>query len=350
MNIGVVTFTDGTNYGQRLQNLAVQHIFEEYGHNVETFIIRRPDYGIKNFMKRTMKAAIHPASSFVEYCRQRAFGRFNNEYINFYRKKLYVGIDSTEIENEFDLVVAGSDQVWNPYSAWVSENNFLTFISNSKRASFAASFSIDDIPEDKKLLYKKYLDGIPKITVREIGAQRLIMSLCGKKVDVISDPTIIVGESFWETIMKEPKMSLPENYIVDYVLGSKTETNFIYQFASENNLEVVSLNKNSKWYVTSPADFLYIIKHAKFVFTDSYHGTIFSIIFKKPFRNILRKDANISMQSRFETLYSTLGIHKEFVLSHDNLHETFDYSSISQRIKEERIRSIRIIEKNILEM
>lgn len=350
INIGILTFTDGTNYGQRLQNLAVQHILEAYGHNVKTFIIRRPDTGIFNASKRIVKSLFHPVSNYEECLRQKKFDFFNHKYIKFYKKKIYSGMDSTDIESEFDLVVAGSDQVWNPYSAWVNENNFLTFISEEKRASIAASFSIDTIPEEKKWTYEKYLNGIPRITVREFSAQKIIKDLCGKDVSVIMDPTIVVDISFWESILEKPKMRLPKKYVVDYVLGDNTEKKIIKEFASKHNIEIVSLNKGSKWYITSPTEFLYIIKNAEFVFTDSYHGTIFSILFEIPFKNILRKDSNVSMQSRFETLYHSLGICSEYVSSQNNINMEFDYPNITKKVQEERKKSLKVIKKTILQL
>ena len=90
INIGIVTFTDGTNYGQRLQNLAVQCIFESMGHSVKTFVLRRPDYGVFNGIKRSIKCLLHLKSTTESFIRGAKFNRFNKQYLKFYTHRIPV--------------------------------------------------------------------------------------------------------------------------------------------------------------------------------------------------------------------------------------------------------------------
>lgn len=312
------------------------------GHTARTFIIRRPDYGVLNSFKRSIRRLIDLRSSTQDYFRQVKFNRFNRQYIKFYRHKIYSNYSKTNIDKEFDLVFAGSDQVWNPNSAWVTDVNFLTFVPEYKRASIAASFSVTSIPDEDILSYTKYISQIPYITVREKSAASIIQNLCNRTVPVILDPTLLVEPSFWRSISRKPRRPLPQKYVVDYMLGESVNDDIIKNWANKNGAEIVKLTKGSKWYKTAPDEFLYILEHSEYVFTDSYHGTIFSIIFEKPFKNQIRKDNNISMHTRFETLYSSLGIEQDKVTSSDTT-LTLDYSILRTRIQNERKRSLKII-------
>lgn len=342
INIGIVTFTDGTNYGQRLQNLAVQCIFESMGHSVKTFVLRRPDYGVFNGIKRSIKCLLHLKSTTESFIRGAKFNRFNKQYLKFYTHKIHTNYTKTNIDIDFDLVFAGSDQVWNPNSAWVTDVNFLTFVPSYKRAAIAASFSVTKIPEDRIREYKTFINEIPYITVRENSGACIIRDLCDRVVPVILDPTLIVDPDLWKSISKKPVRQLPKKYVVDYMLGNSVNDNVIKEWASKNGAEIVELKKGSQWYRTAPDEFLYILEHAEYIFTDSYHGTIFSIIFEKPFKNIVRQDNNISMHTRFETLYSSLGIEQQVVTSSDT-NINVDYTNVTQRIQNERNRSLKII-------
>lgn len=343
MRAGILTFTDGTNYGQRLQNLAVQKILQDNGYEVETFRIRNPDYGVFPLIKRSLKSIMHIKEVRQEQKRNRAFKQFNNKYISFYQKEIYSGMDCNEIEKRFDIVVAGSDQIWNPLSAWVSDINFLTFVKRKKRMSIAASFAVDDIPENKKEIFQKYLNGIDRITLREYEGAQILMKLCGRKVPVILDPTLIVDKNYWSSIARKPEKKLPDKYIVKFFLGESTYDEEIRNWASTQNFKVIDLEKGSTWYDTAPDEFVYIIQHASFVFTDSYHGTIFSILSHVEFRNYPRKGQDFSMESRFNTLYEMLNIDPESVRSPAINFGSINYKVIDEELKKSKEYSVKIL-------
>lgn len=350
MRAGIVTFSDGTNYGQRLQNLAVQEILEKEQYEVYTFRLRRPDYGLVSMLKRTIKAVVKIKGSVCCERRKRRFKSFNKKYIHFYQNEIYSEMDASKINQQFDLVVVGSDQVWNPYSAWVTDVNFLQFVNPSKRMALAASFAVDEIPDNKREKYFQYINDIRFITVREHKGTEIIRQLCQREVPVVLDPTLMVSKTFWKRVARKPKRELPENYVVMYFLGEIMCEKDIEEWARETRQEIIKFDKTSPWYVTAPDEFIYIVQHANFVFTDSYHGTIFSILFHVEFRNFLRKDHDFSMQSRFETLYQLLGIKPEDALSIDLRNKKMNYESIDLKLQEAVDNSMRIINSYIQEM
>lgn len=347
MRAGIVTFTDGTNYGQRLQNLAVQKILQENGYEVETFRIRRPDHGVISLIKRSIKSVIHIKEVRQEKKREHAFKYFNNKYISFYHREIYSGMNNDEIEQRFDIVIAGSDQVWNPLSVWVTDINFLTFVQKEKRMSIAASFAVDTIPENKRELFKNYLNGIDKITLREYEGAKIIMQLCDREVPVILDPTLIVDRNYWKEIACKPELKLPDKYIVKYFLGENSYDNEINRWASIQGYKIIDLKKGTKWYYTAPDEFIYIIQHSSFVFTDSYHGSIFAILAHVQFRNYSRKGQGFSMESRFNTLYQILNIDPKSARNPAIEFDSINYEAIDHELDKRKNESIKIL-KNML--
>lgn len=350
MKVGIVTFTDGTNYGQRLQNLAVQEILKSHGYDVCTFKIRRPDYGLFSFLKRNIKSMAQFSEFIAERKRKKSFERFNREYIRFYEHEIFSGMNSEKIQKKFDLVVAGSDQVWNPYSAWVTDVNFLQFIEPDKRMAFAASFSVDEIPDDRKHEYRRYLCGISRIAVREFQGAEIIRYLCDREVPVVLDPTLLLPKLFWQSIARKPRKELPTKYVVSYFLGETVYRQEIEKWAKVNKREIINFDVNSAWHNLAPDEFIYVIQHAELVLTDSYHGTIFSILFHVEFRNFPRKGQEFSMSSRFETLYKLLGIKSKEVVSMDFNQKKFDFKEIDLKIMESKVYSIEVLDDFIKEI
>lgn len=203
---------------------------------------------------------------------------------------------------EINFFVVGSDQVWNPYFGGYSYE-FLTFAPKEKRFSFAASIGTDQIPENQKPYFKKYLSEMNYISVRENKAAEIVKDLTGRDVDVVLDPTLLLPKEQWIEIVSKPNIEIDENYICTYFLGEIPEA--VYSFAKKKNLKIYKLNsiEQKELYDINPAEFLYMIKNADYVLTDSFHAVVFSIIFNKDFYVFERKQAGVAnMFSRIETI------------------------------------------------
>ena len=125
MKIGILTFTNGTNYGQRLQNYALQTVLEEKGHEAYTIRQSWPRSLWKNRVKEWIKKLCDPKNGWKKLRKERAFDQFNARYIKFYKKTISFEKDNRWIAKEFDKFVAGSDQIWNPNSPLCGGNFFL---------------------------------------------------------------------------------------------------------------------------------------------------------------------------------------------------------------------------------
>lgn len=298
MKIGILTFTDGTNYGQRLQNYALQELLASYENDVYT-IKQEHHYSIKHRIKVAINSIAHIKQAVKQNKRKNAFERFNNRYIKFYNHLLPEN-GNESLAEEFDLFIAGSDQIWNPNSPFVNSNMFMQFAPKQKRATYAASFSVDEIPNSKREKFSQWIGEIDYVSVRELQAVKLVEQLTGKKPVLSLDPTLLLDNQKWENIAEkaENTIELPDSYIISLFLGNDY-INEEKEIAKQTGLSVMRFKD---FETAAPDEFLKIIKNASLVLTDSYHVTIFSMLFHRPFIIFQRKSKGASMNSRFETL------------------------------------------------
>lgn len=343
MKIGIVTFTTGDNFGQRLQNFALQNVLESFGASVCT--LRRKDFRLENryWFKVVLKSFFNKAEAQF-FRRHKCFVDFDNRFIKYYQ---YL-IDSKKIDKDlrfaFDKFIVGSDQVWSPLSGDVDDFYFLTFAKDEQKFCYAPSFSVDSIPEDKQEYYKKNLSSFRKLNCREYAGRNLIEQM-GISAEVVVDPTLLISKEVW-TKMEQKPIWLEENqkYVLKYFLGEQMDDNAPL-FSGEDGCIIINiLDKMSTFYPIGPAEFLYLINHAEAVLTDSYHGTIFSVIMGTPFKYCVRKDGLNDMSSRFATLFTWLNIEGH------NAGEIIDPKTIDMsRINNLREYSLEVLKDIILE-
>lgn len=343
MKVGLLTFTDGTNIGQRLQNYALQEAVKDILPESEVLTIRQqyPFSRLKRNIKDGVWILAHPKQGACMLRRRKKFHDFNRKNITFFPKMIpfYEEVDISEM---FDCFIAGSDQIWNPKSPDVSANYFLTFARPEQRIAYAPSFAVDSIPSEKKEIYQKYLEGFHRITVREDKGAEIIYNLTERNAEVVLDPTFLINSKKYDTIIIPSKLKPNCSYILVLFLGEKPtiEINYISQ---KMNLEMIQLDSMSP---IGPDEFLDLIKDANMVLTDSYHVTVFSVIYHRPFINFERKGTDICMMSRFDTLYRILGIRDRswnYMSKHEKDWQIIDYEMIDNNIRVERERCRKIL-------
>lgn len=338
--VGIVSLYIGQNFGNKLQNYAVEQICIDYGFSPNTFkyeVTRvnplkqvsaisklKPSY-IMAFAKSFLSSRCNikntdtsVASQFIYWyknrillsnalkSRENKYNSFDYKNLNFAQRAIKCGEDNSEWTNEYSMFVAGSDQVWNPYYLFVGSNNFLQFAPQEKRATIAPSFGVSEIPDERKADFSKWINEISYLSVREDAGQKIIDDLTGRGSVVIADPTIIAPKKIWDKLAKNPDFKLPKKYLLTYFLGDRTKkySKYVAKFAKKYDLEIVNLlDILSPQYLTcDPAEFVYCIKNADFICTDSFHATVFSILYKKPFVTFDRIEGKRSMGSRITTL------------------------------------------------
>lgn len=345
--IGILTINDDNNYGNRLQNYAVQEFCKKKNINTETIHNQKDIIG-KRVLKRKIGKLIK--SFFKKYQRYNLFMKFNKniKYSKFFIDEKNIPKNLTE---QYDLFFTGSDQVWNPtFARKMTDIDFLTFADKKKRNSFSASFGISEIPEDMKEYYKVKLNGLNNISVREDRGKEIIEELTGRTdVEVLVDPTMLLTAEEWDKVAKKPKQLKCDKYILNYFLGelSTERKNEIDRIAKENNCEVINiLDKQSPFYQTGPSEFLYLEKNAFLICTDSFHSSVFSILYNRPFIVFDREDKEVKMNSRIETLISKFKlVNRNYNgnITKENLEH--DYTEAYKILEKEREKSNRFLEK-----
>lgn len=348
MRIGILTFTDGTNIGQRLQNYALQRIIVGLCKGSEVFTIRQgyPFNVVKRDIKKMLSFLKAPKKERKKLQRQKKFDAFNKQNIAFYSEKMPFSGDNLRFARKFDAFIVGSDQIWNPDSPFVGSNFFLTFAKKEQRLTYAPSFSVDEIPEEKLEQYKDYLNGFDMITVREDKGAEIVKHITGKNATVVLDPTLLLSRNDYDEIKTQCVIRPDKPYILTMFLGSYPEAE-LKQISDSLGIQVLRVDSNA---VIGPDEFLDLVEHACLILTDSYHITIFSIIYERPFVNFMRSGSGERMNSRFETLYRLLGIDgRTWAESRNDIGDIMqmDYSRISRCLNKERERCRDILEEEL---
>lgn len=300
--IGIMTIYDENNYGNRLQNYAVQTVLRKIGFDVET---------IRYNMEYTL-SVVKPGK------RLDCFHKFN-EKVNFAPDELIMNQDSIvkeDVNERYDYVVVGSDQIWNySYKALFSDKIFASFVDKEKRISLSASIGVDFLPQipERYEVSKKYFAEMNGISVREFAGKEIIKQICGREdVEVLVDPTMLLTKEEWNDISIKPDyIEDGENYILKYFLGeSERDEKILNEFANKHNYKIIDIgNPNSEYYNIGPSEFLYLEKNAKLVVTDSFHSCVFALLFNTPLRMYKRnEEGENNMYSRMETLIKKFDI------------------------------------------
>ena len=175
------------------------------------------------------------------------------------------------------------------------------------------------------------------LSIREEEGKNLIKELCGREAEVLGDPTLYLKVDQWRKI--EKKVKLPrKNYLLVYFLGDCiTEyKDKIVKEAEKRNLEIYWL-QSQEHYDIAPDEFLYLIDHAECVCTDSFHGTVFSIIFQRPFLIFQRKEKFVDMSSRLRTLFNIFALgSRDGIYKEANSEFFSDFKQTAKILKEQR--------------
>lgn len=318
MKIGVVTINDNYNYGNRLQNYATQSFLNKL--NLDCVTIKNKP--LLNKKKNNLEYILRNTKSFLfinkhdgNSVRKEFFEKFN-EKINF-SKKIFNWFNLKWLK-DYDYFITGSDQVWNP-GFRLSNVDLLSFAEENKRIAFSASIAFDHLSDLDIEHIKKEVSNYKAISVREESGKQIVEKATGRKdVEVLVDPTMLLTAEEWDKVSKKPEKLKTDKYILNYFLGELSEERKkeIQRIADENNCEVINiLDKNSPFYETGPSEFLYLEKNAFLICTDSFHSSVFAILYNRPFIVFDREDKT-RMNSRLETLLSKFKLENRWYKCH----------------------------------
>ena len=343
--VGILTLNDAINYGALFQMYSLYvTLFNE---NFEVQIINYEDNVINNryrlFLKRksiksNIKELLFMPSRILE---QNSFSSFKKK-MNFSRR---VNNDTIK-ELEFDAVIAGSDQIWN---LTLTNNNYTYFLDwfQGDKYSYAASFGINQFDWQFESAISHLID-YKAISVRENNALSFLQR---HSIDAIQniDPIFLLDSKYWRDIAIRPNEC--NDYILIYTIGYSNEIiDFARELAEKNNLRVLLLSDDILYKRgikiirgSSPEKWLGYFYYARYIITNSFHGTAFSIAFNKEFYCDNVKTTLKDTNTRIESLLQVMGIGNRNI--NNGRIDDIDWSEVNMAIKRERERSFHYLSK-----
>jgi hypothetical protein len=283
-----------------------------------------------------------------------SFSSFQSKYLNISKDTYHNSNDLKRADMIYDGVITGSDQVWNPLITQNDLSYFLNFISNSnKKISYAASFGTESIPEDFQGKIALELQSIKHLSVREVTGAGIIKRSSGRDAQVVVDPTLLLSCEEWKD--KVPRKNINEPYIFCYVFMRSPEITILCKHLSAvTGFKIVRLSlyhrgfqrikehfDTSTTYVndSGPLEFLSYLSNASIVLTNSFHGTVFSINFKRDFF-VIPPEYRVE---RITGLLDLFGLGSRLIRKGNSLPAEneikIDYSLVDPIIERERNRS-----------
>ena len=317
--IVIITWITWNNYGTYLQAYALQQALQAMGYDCKIlddacYIPSKGDW--RSWMKNILKS-VHPKyASFYHSQRKmrKGFAEFKKNFI--YLEKRTSDVDF--LEKTYDVFVCGSDQIWNPYSLMNSNWDFYfaTFTDKIKIA-YAPSLGVSAIPNSFINQFSKSICNFNFLSAREEDGKKIMYKLTGKHVEKVVDPTLLLSRSEYSQMIA----CLPpqrRDYLLAYFLTPNPafiHAARIYAFNHQLKFKLFFTDQSYRGLADEliaggPLDFMRAIRDAKYVFTDSFHGTIFAYIFECQFVTFLRfgKDDPNSQNSRVENLLNMMGL------------------------------------------
>ena len=301
--ISVITFHASYNYGSNLQAYALQEYIKNIcNSNCRYEIInlrnerQKEIYGLYS-QKRKISSVIKNIITFfykrkieVKYNR---FEKFINQELNV--TKEYESLEELKrAKLDYDYYISGSDQLWNLNAYDFDWANYLEFVKKGKRISYAASFGPKEQRwnDQEKVRVANDLKKYDNLSVRDQISFENVKTLTGREAEINVDPTMLLNKSEWDKLVPKEKI-VKGKYILFYTLGpDRNMIKMVKKVAKILKLPVVITKFNNQYdafsnfkkqYDTGPIEFLNLVKNAELVLSSSFHGTIFSILFNKPF-------------------------------------------------------------------
>lgn len=348
-NIGIVTFHSSHNYGSVFQAYAMARTMQNLGLDAKIIDFRHPATVAKfEFVWWYKGQSLKANLSNLLYRGLLGQGKKREQMFNkFIEKNMPLTCrykDRSSIKEHFDYLVCGSDQIWNPRASGLNDPiYFLDFDDDSTvRFSYAASSGSSPFAEGCEEQMSYYLKRMKAIGVRETYMKDYIQEKFGLTAVVNPDPTFLLDKEEWQKL-EEPVAGLPKDYLLIYTIRNKQQcADFAIKIANKMELPVVLINPgrgrkdrsvHGADYVlldVSPGQWLWLYHNAKYVVSNTFHGNMFSVIYRKDFVCY----APDLRDTRIVTLHSKLGLGESRLLykadEFGDSHKHLEYSAIKE--------------------
>lgn len=372
------------NYGSSLQGYATIYKIVQLGYSCEIirYVKKRAILGVlKNLpgllkigligqvcyrLRKKRDLLLHKEFRKTKAIRTKAVNAFKAKYLDSI-SKFYIGFKALHNGSlNYSAVMVGSDQVWGPFSLYSKFYNLLFVDDSIPKFSYASSFGVSSIAHCQRKAVAAYLNRIDRLGVREQRGQEIVKELTGRNdAKVVLDPTLLLSRDEWEKNIDESRCVINEPYILCYILGERKDIRQkIKDLRNKSGLKIVNLPHIDNYhsiddelgdinlYDVDPFDFIHLVRDATYVVTDSFHGSVFSILFHKKFLTFYRQDpkAKGSTHSRIDSLFEIFKIKDRIfcggeILSH--MQKDINYNYIDQTLKKMREESVTFLSNGL---
>ena len=379
---GLCVRYDCDNFGSMLQILATQKAINNCGWDYEIirYDKRTPLFYLTNvtrlfnpyFMKgkldgfqKNRKLKGYPEVRQGNATRNRCIADYRKAYIGPYSPVFRGYGNLVDGAKGYDAVIVGSDQLWTPAGIKSKFYNLLFAPDEVRKISFATSFGVGEVPASQRKMTAAYLRRIEHISVRETRGAEIVKELTGRDVTVALDPTLLFTGDEWRRIFPEKRI-VSEPYILAYFLGSnEAHRDAVEQLARAKGLKVVAIPfmdvfverdlsfGDERLFEVGPVEFLNLIRGAEYICTDSFHGSVFSILNHKQFITFNRTNNSDrqTRNSRIDSLFGMLGLsgrrYRDGVALADVIDKGIDYPDVDRRLEEQRDRTMRFMRDSL---
>ncbi len=356
MKTALVTFYHIHHYGAQFQAAATVRAVEALGSQCEIIdyyvnqnnaLYRRPTS--PSALLSDAHTTLHHRALQTRYDR---FEEFARKYLPKTARRFTSLEDLRRNCPSYDVYLSGSDQIWNPkiFPNGRFDPVFFSAFAQGRKVSYAPSFGIPELSTTMEEELKSYLEGFSAISVRERQGQRIVRKATGREARVVLDPTLLLRRTDWEELSAPPVVQ--GKYILVYCISAPGALSpYITRLAQATGLPVVQLCGMRRKVCpgarcvldAGPAEFLSLFRHASYVCTNSFHGTVFSVQFGKPFFTaVAPMELAEPEHSRTYNLLTTLGLTERIIGKGDTaeLLSPVDYEAVNERLERERQRSL----------
>jgi len=355
MKIGIMTFHWATNYGAILQAYALQTYLSQHGH--DTKIIDYLPYAYEKKLIRcfNIKRPWWIPHNILEYRKELRLNEFRSKYLKL-SKRYQAKEDLKNDPPAYDVYICGSDQIWNPYFTFSGEgkvtlNYFLDFgPDNVKRIAYAVSFGCTQYPEELVKFIAPILSKFDAVSVREKSGIQIVQKMGIDNVRLLPDPTLLLQAKDYEILLHQQQKA-KRNYTFFYTLhaGQKTIKKIKQYFSHGLRRCIIDAGSQRM----GIEDWLTFIKSSDFVVTNSFHGVVFSIIFRIPFIVVPVEGITAGMNDRIFTLLEKIGLQARILDSanenriNDIIVRTIDWENVETGIAAFRKEALMFFEINL---
>ena len=354
MKIGILTQPLGLNYGGVLQNFALQQVLLRLGHQPLTLRIGK--ITLIQFFLSYIKAFIThsrlPESQKSIDSRKIGMESFIQKYIKSTSERVWYKREDV-LENGLEALIVGSDQTWRPAYNWKIEDLYLNYVKDLhlRRISYAASFGTSkwEYTDKQTIKCKKLLWMFDYVSVREDSGIQLCKTYFERK-DVLSvlDPTLLLNREDYAKVEESRVNSCP--YIFAYILDNNQEKEKVIKLLGkglDKDVIIKSVNENIIS-TDSVSIWLSMVRDADYIVTDSFHGTVFSILYHKKFiviQNERRGGARIKNLLGKMNLRKALASYSE--ISYNSFNYSIDWDEVDTKLDKLREESISFLRSSL---